>query len=265
MTDSRVTFKSAVALAVMAATLAIAGPATSAARATEVDSPHGKEVDALDQRRSDAEIFMEVDASRSEIAGVGDAIAVDDDVERYAYLDHRTALAEFRRIFRRNRQLRDGVLARDLPVSYRLVVRPGTLDDVRQRYASMAGVDIVMDGSSNETNAWSARVACSRTAYDLEVFMADSATPDQVDGVAKIARRSRLVDGVEVADAKEVNAIFECLRGRNGGRRPALPPVIVHVDVDDPADPAFEGLRSALVAAPGVDMVNSNPSVGAGT
>jgi cell division protein FtsX len=160
-----------------------------------------KEVDALDQFKSDAEIFMDVHASRAQIARVRDEIESDDDVERFAYLDHRTALAEFRRIFRRNHELRDGILARDLPVSFRLVVRRGALDDVGARYEAVAGVDEVLDGRSNETNGWTAREACSRTAYDLEAFMDEGATSEQIAAATSLARQAPTVEGVEVADA----------------------------------------------------------------
>jgi cell division protein FtsX len=207
---------------------------------------------------------MGVDASRGDIDRVRRAIQADDDVERFAYLDHRAALAELRRIFRRNHELRDGVLARDLPVSFRLQVRNGALDTVEERYEPMASVDTVVDGSSNEANAWSARQGCSRTAYDLEVFMDEAATPRQITAAASLARQAAMVVGVEVADANEVRAIFDCLRSRGAKNLPDPPPAILHVDVDDPAHPAFEALQSSLLAAPGVGAVLWDPYIGTG-
>jgi hypothetical protein len=61
-----------------------------------------------------------------------------------------------------------------------------------------------------------------------------------------------------------VGAIFDCLRSKGAKKLPDPPPAILHVDVDDPAAPAFEALKSSLVAAPGVGAVLWNPSVGSG-
>ena len=67
------------------------------------------------------EIFMTVDATSQQISDVQTALKSDSQVRSFTFVDQKAALAEFRRIFRKDPDLTRNVDASALPTSFRIV------------------------------------------------------------------------------------------------------------------------------------------------
>jgi cell division transport system permease protein len=90
------------------------------------------------------EIFMTVDATGRQIDDVRSTLRSDTAVKSFAFLDKKAALAEFKRIFRKDPDLTRNVDASALPTSFRIVPRRAELtNSIQRRYQTVPGVDTV--------------------------------------------------------------------------------------------------------------------------
>jgi cell division transport system permease protein len=92
----------------------------------------------------EAEIFMNVDATKQQIGDVRTALEGDADVKSFNFLDKEDALTEFKRIFRKDPDLVKNVDADALPTSFRIVPKRAELTPrIQRRYEASVGVDDV--------------------------------------------------------------------------------------------------------------------------
>jgi cell division transport system permease protein len=90
------------------------------------------------------EVFLNVDATPTQVADVRAALDADSGVRSHRFVDRATASAEFRRQFRDDEDVLGSISAADLPESFRVEVRdPATSDALEQRLAALPGVDTV--------------------------------------------------------------------------------------------------------------------------
>jgi cell division transport system permease protein len=90
------------------------------------------------------EAFMKVDATKQQISDVSAALKSDADVKSFIYIDKKAALAEFKRIFRKDPELARNITADALPASFRIVpIRAERTNFVKNQFTSKAGVDSV--------------------------------------------------------------------------------------------------------------------------
>jgi cell division transport system permease protein len=90
------------------------------------------------------EIFMKVEATDQQIADVQTALSKSSDVKSFKYLDKNAALAEFKRLFRKDPDLVKNITASALPTSFRVVPAKAELTNtVKRRFEPLAGVDDV--------------------------------------------------------------------------------------------------------------------------
>ena len=90
------------------------------------------------------EIFMTVDATSQQISDVQTALKSDSQVRSFTFVDQKAALAEFRRIFRKDPDLTRNVDASALPTSFRIVpTRAELTNTIASRYQTDPGVDQV--------------------------------------------------------------------------------------------------------------------------
>jgi cell division transport system permease protein len=90
------------------------------------------------------EVFMRVDATSPQIGDVNTALKSDTNVKSFTYIDKKAALAEFKRIFRKDPDLTRNVTADALPTSFRIVPKRAELTNTIQRqFQSQPGVDSV--------------------------------------------------------------------------------------------------------------------------
>ena len=88
------------------------------------------------------EIFMTVDATSQQISDVQTALKSDSQVRSFTFVDQKAALAEFRRIFRKDPDLTRNVDASALPTSFRIVpTRAELTNTIASRYQTDPGVD----------------------------------------------------------------------------------------------------------------------------
>jgi cell division protein FtsX len=156
------------------------------------------EVDELSDSSADVEVFMTLEATRQEVRGVQQAVRRSDLVDRYSFLDKQDSLREFRRIFRKDRDLVAAISADDLPVSFKLDLSHRS---DRQRavdvFGRLPGVDKV---AAVKTDAEVRRIiangitACLAPTRTFEVFMNVNATSAQVGAMgAAIEARADVV------------------------------------------------------------------------
>lgn len=90
------------------------------------------------------EIFMNVDATKDQIADVRASLEGDPSVKSYRFFSKQDALEEFKRIFRKDPDLVKNVTAASLPTSFRIVPQRAELTNALDRkYTTVAGVDDV--------------------------------------------------------------------------------------------------------------------------
>jgi cell division transport system permease protein len=90
------------------------------------------------------EVFMRVDATAPQISDVNSALKSDTNVKSFTYIDKKAALAEFKRIFRKDPDLTRNVTSDALPTSFRIVPRRAELTSTIQgQFQSQPGVDSV--------------------------------------------------------------------------------------------------------------------------
>ena len=90
------------------------------------------------------EIFMTVDATSQQINDVRTALKGDNQVKSFTFVDQKAALAEFKRIFRKDPDLTRNVDASALPTSFRIVpTRAELTNTIATRYQTDPGVDQV--------------------------------------------------------------------------------------------------------------------------
>ena len=90
------------------------------------------------------EVFMNVEATDGQIADVRSSLNTDPDVKSFRFFDKQDALAEFKRIFRKDPDLVKNITAGALPTSYRIV--PETAEktsNIQNRFDVLPGVDDV--------------------------------------------------------------------------------------------------------------------------
>ncbi len=91
-----------------------------------------------------AEVFMRVNATDAEIAGVRDFLDSSRLVKSYKFLDKAAALTEFKRIFRKDPDLVRNITAEALPTSFRVVPKDsGAVRPIEKQSARLPGVDDV--------------------------------------------------------------------------------------------------------------------------
>ena len=92
------------------------------------------------------EIFMQVKASKSQIANVRESLDADmkgskAEVKRYRFFTKQDALREFRKLFRDEPVLVENTKAEALPTSFRVVpVRPQLTESIRKEFENVPGV-----------------------------------------------------------------------------------------------------------------------------
>ena len=93
------------------------------------------------------EIFMQVKASKSQIANVRDALEADKkggskaEVKRYRFFTKQDALKEFQKLFRSEPVLVENTTADALPTSFRVVpVKPQLTESIRKEFENVPGV-----------------------------------------------------------------------------------------------------------------------------
>jgi cell division transport system permease protein len=92
----------------------------------------------------EAEIFMNVDATDSEIAAVQTELESDPQIESFEYFDKEAAYEEFRRLFRNDPDLVNSVDAEALPESFRIKPTEAELTEaVAAAYGTQPGVEEV--------------------------------------------------------------------------------------------------------------------------
>ena len=90
------------------------------------------------------EVFMTVDATNTQISDVRSALKSDPQVKKFTFLDKKAALAEFKRIFRKDPDLTRNVDASSLPTSFRIVpTRAELTPAIQRRFQTQPGVDQV--------------------------------------------------------------------------------------------------------------------------
>jgi cell division transport system permease protein len=90
------------------------------------------------------EVFMSVPATSLQIGDVNSALKADTNVKSFTYIDKKAALAEFKRIFRKDPDLTRNVTSDALPTSFRVVPKRAELTSTIQReFQSKPGVDSV--------------------------------------------------------------------------------------------------------------------------
>ncbi|HTK16026.1 MAG TPA: permease-like cell division protein FtsX [Acidimicrobiia bacterium] len=91
-----------------------------------------------------SEVFMKVDATKADIAGVRTALANDPAVESFRFLTKADAYAEFKQLFADEPQLIAGADPSALPASFRVTLKDAdSATDFARRYRSLAGVTVV--------------------------------------------------------------------------------------------------------------------------
>src|SRR3954451_18322483 len=73
------------------------------------------------------EIFMKVDATEQQIADVESTLKDDPNVKSYRHLTQEDAYTEFKRIFRSKPDLVNSITAKDLPESFRVAPKEGSV------------------------------------------------------------------------------------------------------------------------------------------
>jgi cell division protein FtsX len=214
-----------------------------------------------------AEIFLEVDASDDEIAGVRAAVEQSSAVKRFAYSDKDTALATFQRLFRGDPDLLAKVIADVLPVSFIVRLRPDAKQPKFARtFERIQGVESVVVPSGRGSRAVESicnalDAARMRGFNDLEVFMMIDPDPGAVDAVRVILEASPLVerfDHLDKEDAlKEFKRIFRADADITMNIDAADLPESFRVWVGSSVDPA--PLVETLTAAPSVEHVVPSP------
>ncbi|MFZ4584911.1 MAG: cell division protein FtsX [Acidimicrobiia bacterium] len=87
------------------------------------------------------DVFMNVDATESQIADVRQALENDSDVKKASFLDKQAAYNEFKSLFSKEPALVENVDAASLPTSFKVtLVNAKTIDTVTKRYATRPGV-----------------------------------------------------------------------------------------------------------------------------
>jgi cell division transport system permease protein len=90
------------------------------------------------------EIFMNVDATETQITDVRTALDDDPDVKSFKYFDKQAAYEEFKRIFRKDPDLVKNITPEALPTSFRIVPDQAELTDaIQRRFEAQPGVDDV--------------------------------------------------------------------------------------------------------------------------
>ena len=95
------------------------------------------------------EVFMKVDATKQQIADVESTLKKDPNVKSYRHLTQDDAYAEFKRIFRSKPDLVNSITAKDLPESFRVAPKEGSIpldtltNNLQKQYRTQLGVDSV--------------------------------------------------------------------------------------------------------------------------
>ncbi len=111
------------------------------------DGPRQVAPDRLLGAESNLEMFMRVEATRSEVATVRRAVVGSSAIRRYAYVSKQAALRTYRRFTRDNPALSDDVTAAVLPASFRIQLRDcSAKSDLQAFFEQVPGVDEVVAG-----------------------------------------------------------------------------------------------------------------------
>ena len=104
------------------------------------------------------ELFFKIKAAQSQVDAVRNAIALDKDISSARFVTKEQAHAIFAKDFADQPALVQSTKRSDLPESLRITLRDNkSMDAVRQRYASLAGVDVVITNASTklfDPTAW---------------------------------------------------------------------------------------------------------------
>lgn len=107
---------------------------------------------------ADMELFFKIKAAQSQVDAVRNAIALDKDISSARFVTKEQAHAIFAKDFADQPALVQSTKRSDLPESLRITLRDNkSMDAVRQRYASLAGVDVVITNASTklfDPTAW---------------------------------------------------------------------------------------------------------------
>lgn len=212
---------------------------------------------------ADAEIFMRVKATASQIADVREAVEHSRSIDQFAYLDPEDALREFREIFRDDPELIENVDADELPPSFRIVLDNGVnVDRVARRFEKLAGVAEVVLPREAPTFQEALEEACElynmqkqADFRDVEFFMRVRASKTEIQEVRATLDASTAIDRYEFlnkqAAFKEFKGIFgedrDLIRNIDAASLPTSFRVWIVLGGD------LTGLIASVETLPGVD------------
>ena len=180
-----------------------------------------KEVDALDPRESDLEVFLSVHAGPRQVAAVERLITSSELVREYAFLDHEAAYDEFARIFADNPDLVNRTSPSDLPVSFRLdIVNGRAARPLVRSLNRIKGVDDVTSPGGALRDLIVAAVG-DPCAADTEVLvvMQTGASADERERAVRALEDSSAVGSVEIVTPEQIFGVL----------KPFIPPLKVEV------------------------------------
>lgn len=120
---------------------------TAAACEDDVDQPVGraKEVPCGSLNQDSGELFMYVDAHKSQVADVRRGLIRSDGIFQFCFLSKEDAYREFRRLFADQPDLVESVSPDDLPVSFRITLVEGSdPEEFKRAFETRAGVDDII-------------------------------------------------------------------------------------------------------------------------
>jgi cell division protein FtsX len=209
------------------------------------------EVSADELGVPDLEVFMNVDATSSELVRVRGEIEADEAIERFAYLDQDAALVEYAEIFGANEAAK--IDASELPASFRVtLVSDIGREAIAERYAAMLGVDDVKgQGSSVEV----VDASCGRIT-DAELFLDLDINEGTTSSIEEAIEANPAVAHVRFRSEEEAFEVYECLAEHDpdlAQNTPEALPTSFVLDLVPDVD--VRTLRRELESLDGVDLL----------
>jgi len=167
------------------------------------------EVSVDDLRASDIEVFMSVEATDDQVSVVRAAILASESIRSFAFVDQETALREYERLASEDPGLVPAAPTVPLPVSFRIeLLHEGDDGKTTRVLEALPGVYEV---SSRTTIQRKQRATTCRRPFDLEAFLAPSATIHDASDVMRHIRSEEGIASLRVIKRKEALRIFRCV------------------------------------------------------
>ena len=210
----------------------------------------------------DVEVFMEMTATATQIAGVKARIASDPDVVKYSFISRQAALREFKSLFADEPVLVENTKASSLPESFRLQVREGvSLATVANRFQGLPGVDQTI-ARSNEL--W-AHPESTAPPDKVEIFMDVRASDSEILAVKDSLIADAAVESFRFLSQEDAYNEFKTLfadepaliEGTNASALPAS----FRVTLKNPdSAPAFDRRYRNLAGVQGTNSSGDAPA-----